>query len=114
MNMTETRKVIIDCDTGVDDALAILLCLKNLDVVGITTVGGNVGLENTQRNTRYVTEVAGRTDVPVFAGYARPLLVPFRTPPMSTEPAVWGTFRSPSPRNPWKSSTQWIFSSRPL
>lgn len=76
--MADKRKVIIDCDTGVDDAMALLLCLKRLDVVGITTVGGNVGLSNTQRNTRYVTEVAGYPHVPVFAGYAKPLLVPLQ------------------------------------
>ena len=76
--MSDKRKVIIDCDTGVDDALALLLCQRNLDVVVITTEGANVRLENTQRNTRYVTEVAGRTDVPVYAGDARPLLVPLQ------------------------------------
>ena len=56
----EKKPVIIDCDTGVDDALALLLCLKRLDVVGITAVGGNVGLAATQRNTRFVVETAGR------------------------------------------------------
>ena len=59
-------------------ALALVLCLKNLEVVGITTVGGNVGLASTQRNTRYVTEVTGYTHVPVFAGYDRPMLEPLR------------------------------------
>ena len=98
--MTETRKVIIDCDTGVDDALAILLCLKNLDVVGITTVGGNVGLENTQRNTRYVTEVAGRTDVPVFAGYARPLLVPLQDASYVHGAGGLGNIQVPEPQKP--------------
>lgn len=77
--MADRRKVIIDCDTGVDDSVAILLCFKYLDVLGITTVGGNVALENTQRNSRYVTEVAHRTDVPVYAGHAKPMLVPLET-----------------------------------
>lgn len=76
--MPEKRKVVIDCDTGVDDALALLLAFQHLDVVGITTVGGNVGLSNVQRNTRYVAELAGRWDIPVFAGYDRPLLVPLQ------------------------------------
>lgn len=76
--MADKRKVVIDCDTGVDDAVAILLCLQHFDVLGITTVGGNVGLANTQKNTRYVVETAGRYDVPVFAGYAQPMLVPLR------------------------------------
>ena len=98
--MSDKRKVIIDCDTGVDDALAILLCLKNLDVVGITTVGGNVGLENTQRNTRYVTEVAGRTDVPVFAGYSRPLLVPLHDASYVHGVGGLGNIQVPEPKKP--------------
>ena len=98
--MADQRKVIIDCDTGVDDALALLLCLKRLEVVGITTVGGNVGLENTQRNTRYVTEVAGRTDVPVFAGYARPMLVPLRDASYVHGAGGLGDIQVPEPRKP--------------
>ena len=73
------KRVIIDCDTGIDDAIALLLCFRHLDVVGITTVAGNVALANTQRNTRYVTELAGRQDIPVYAGCDRPLLVPLET-----------------------------------
>ena len=73
------KRVIVDCDTGIDDAIALLLCFRHLDVVGITTVAGNVALANTQRNTRYVTELAGRQDIPVYAGCDRPLLVPLET-----------------------------------
>ena len=102
--MADKRKVVIDCDTGVDDAMALLLCLKRLDVLGITTVGGNVGLQNTQRNTRYVTEIAGRTDVPVLPGTQSPCWSPFRTPPMSTVREGWATSRSPNPKSPWKSN----------
>ncbi|MCI8474412.1 MAG: nucleoside hydrolase [Oscillospiraceae bacterium] len=98
--MSDKRKVIIDCDTGVDDALALLLCLKNLDVVGITTVGGNVRLENTQRNTRYVTEVAGRIDVPVYAGYARPLLVPLQDASYVHGVNGLGSVQVPEPSKP--------------
>lgn len=70
------RKIIIDTDPGQDDALAILLALASpeLDVVGITAVAGNVPLELTQTNTRKVCELAGRPDMPVFAGADRPLL----------------------------------------
>ena len=74
-----SKRVILDCDTGIDDAIALLLCFRHLDVVGITTVAGNVALANTQRNTRYVTELAGRQDIPVYAGCDRPLLVPLET-----------------------------------
>ena len=98
--MADKRKVVIDCDTGVDDAMALLLCLKRLDVLGITTVGGNVGLQNTQRNTRYVTEIAGRTDVPVFAGYAKPLLVPLQDASYVHGAGGLGNIQVPEPQKP--------------
>jgi len=68
-------KIIIDTDPGQDDAVAILLALASpeLDVLGITAVAGNVPLELTARNARMVCELAGRPDVPVFAGCDRPL-----------------------------------------
>ncbi|MEM6386321.1 MAG: nucleoside hydrolase [Pseudomonadota bacterium] len=69
------RKIIIDTDPGQDDAVAILLALASpeLDVVGITAVAGNVPLELTQKNARIVCELAGRTDIPVYAGADKPL-----------------------------------------
>ena len=69
------RKIIIDTDPGQDDAVAILLALASpeLEVLGITAVAGNVPLELTARNARIVCELAGRTDVPVFAGCDRPM-----------------------------------------
>lgn len=72
-----TRPIIIDCDPGQDDAVALLLALsapKELDILGITTVAGNVPLALTQRNARLVCELAGRHDVPVFAGCSRPMV----------------------------------------
>ena len=70
------RKIIIDTDPGQDDAVAILLALaspEDIDVVGITCVAGNVPLELTSKNARIVCELAGKTDVPVYAGCDRPL-----------------------------------------
>jgi purine nucleosidase len=69
------RKVILDCDPGQDDAIAILLALASpeIDVLAITAVAGNVGLERTQRNARAVVELAGAT-TPVHAGCPRPLV----------------------------------------
>jgi purine nucleosidase len=70
------RKIIIDTDPGQDDAVAILLALASpdeIEVLGITAVAGNVPLELTARNARMVCELAGRLDVPVFAGCDRPL-----------------------------------------
>jgi purine nucleosidase len=68
-------RIIIDTDPGQDDAVAILLALASpeLDVLGITAVAGNVPLELTARNARIIVELAGRTEVPVFAGSAAPL-----------------------------------------
>lgn len=72
------RAIIIDTDPGQDDAIAILLALASpeLDVLGITVVAGNVLLSLTEQNARKVCELAGRTDVKVFAGCARPLVRP--------------------------------------
>ena len=68
--------VILDCDPGHDDALAILLALARpeLDVRAITTVAGNAPLPATTRNALRVLTLVGRTDVPVAAGADRPLL----------------------------------------
>ena len=77
MTSTPARTpVIIDCDPGHDDALAITLALARpeLDVLGITTVGGNATLPNTTRNALRVLALLGRTDVPVAAGAATPMV----------------------------------------
>lgn len=73
--MTRPRKIIIDTDPGQDDAVAILLALASpeLEVLGITAVAGNVPLPLTARNARIVCELAGRTDIRVFAGCDRPM-----------------------------------------
>jgi inosine-uridine nucleoside N-ribohydrolase len=67
--------VLIDCDPGQDDAIALLLALASpeVDVVGVTTVAGNQTLEKTTANALRVLELAGRGDVPVAAGAERPL-----------------------------------------
>ena len=73
--------VIIDCDPGHDDALAITLALARpeLDVLGITTVGGNATLANTTRNALRILALLGRPDVPVAAGSPDPLVRPLET-----------------------------------
>jgi purine nucleosidase len=71
------RRIIIDTDPGIDDAVAILLALaapEELEVLGIVAVAGNLPLTATERNARRVCELAGRSDMPVYAGCARPLL----------------------------------------
>ena len=76
------RKIIIDTDPGQDDAVAILLALASpdaLEVLGVTTVAGNVDLQKTTLNACKVLELAGRADVPVFAGCDRPMQRPLVT-----------------------------------
>ena len=76
------RKIIIDTDPGQDDAVAILLALaspEEIEVLGITAVAGNVPLELTAKNARIVCELAGHTDVSVYAGCDRPLNRPLVT-----------------------------------
>lgn len=71
-----TTKLLLDCDPGLDDALAILLAYgdPDLELVAITTVGGNVALENTTRNALELREYLGFTSVPVAAGASGPLV----------------------------------------
>lgn len=76
------RPIIIDCDPGTDDAVALLLAMaspEELDLRGITCVAGNVALELTAVNARRIVELAGRTDIPVRAGCARPIMGPLIT-----------------------------------
>lgn len=72
--MDKKRKVVIDCDPGIDDSFALMLCIRYLDVQGIVAVGGNTGLEYTERNARFITELTGRPDIPVYAGYDMPMI----------------------------------------
>ena len=68
------RNFLIDTDTASDDAVAIMMALAAPDVrvIALTTVAGNVGLEQATRNALLTAEICG-SDVPVFAGAGRPL-----------------------------------------
>lgn len=69
------QSLIIDCDPGVDDAVALMLAFGagEFELLAVTAVGGNVPVEKTARNARMLRQIAGREDVPVFAGAERPL-----------------------------------------
>ena len=69
------RRFIVDTDVGADDAVAIMMALRHPDVrvEAITTVAGNVGVEQATRNALYVAELCG-ADVPVYQGMGRPML----------------------------------------
>ncbi len=73
-----TEKIILDCDPGIDDALAIAFAVgsPDIDLRGITTVAGNVGLDLTTSNAQRVSEFAGALGVPVTPGSPAPLLRP--------------------------------------
>jgi inosine-uridine nucleoside N-ribohydrolase len=66
-------KLVVDCDPGHDDAVALMLAHQCAEVVGITTVSGNATLENTTRNALNIVELIG-ADTPVHSGAARPLV----------------------------------------
>jgi inosine-uridine nucleoside N-ribohydrolase len=73
--MAEQIPIILDCDPGHDDAIALLLALASpeVDLLGVTTTYGNQTLAKTTANALRVLELVGRTDVPVAAGAERPL-----------------------------------------
>jgi purine nucleosidase len=75
------QKILLDCDPGVDDALAIAYAVGSpqLDLVGITTVAGNVSLDKTTANALRVRDFLGATGIPVTAGSAAPLARPALT-----------------------------------
>ncbi|GAA0186502.1 hydrolase [Lithospermum erythrorhizon] len=68
--MAERKKIIIDTDPGIDDAMAIFLALQSpeIEVIGLTTIFGNVHTTLATRNALHLLEVAGRTDIPVAEG----------------------------------------------
>ncbi len=74
--MAEQRTIILACAPGHDDAVAIMLALGNpgIELLGLTTVGGNQTLEKVTRNAQSVLVMCGRDDVPVHAGAGRPLV----------------------------------------
>ncbi len=71
-------RIILDTDPGIDDALALLLALASpeVEIAAITTVSGNVGVDDTTQNALALLELAGRTDIPVARGSAQSLLRP--------------------------------------
>ena len=93
------RDFLIDTDTASDDAVAILMALSAPDVhvLGLTTVAGNVGVEQATRNALLTAEIAA-VEVPVFVGAAAPLMRPLRTRIGSTAATVSAIAAIPPPR----------------
>ena len=69
------KKIIIDCDPGHDDAVAIMLAAANdnIEILGITCVGGNASLENTKINALKICSLIGKTDIPIYSGSYKPI-----------------------------------------
>ena len=97
--MALPQPLVLDVDTGLDDALALLLALRSpeVNVVGVTTVAGNVALPDVLRNTRHVLDTAGATSVPVAAGAAAPLVCPLTTATFFHGPHGLGDVVAPEP-----------------
>ena len=70
-----SKKIILDCDPGHDDAVAIMLAIASddIDLLGITCVGGNATLENTKLNALKICSLLKREDIPIYAGSDKPL-----------------------------------------
>ncbi|WP_127753121.1 nucleoside hydrolase [Devosia sp. 1566] len=77
--MTSTCRMILDVDTGIDDAMAVVFALNHpgIQLEALTTTYGNIDVASATRNTLQLLEAAGRTDIPVAAGCSRALTRPF-------------------------------------
>ena len=77
------QKIIIDTDPGIDDSMAIFFALSSpeLEVIGLTTVFGNVHVDLAVTNALRLLEIAGRTDIPVAKGAANSLVGDYANPP---------------------------------
>lgn len=73
------KKYIMDCDPGHDDAIALILAAKHLDILGITTVGGNQTIEKVTTNALKILEIMKRTDIPVYPGSENPWIQELET-----------------------------------
>ena len=72
------KKIILDCDPGMDDSMAIVMACKaeELEVMAVTTVNGNYPVDVTSKNALKILEMLGRTDIPVAKGMAAPMVRP--------------------------------------
>ena len=82
-------RAIIDVDTGTDDAIALIIAANSpeLEIAGITTVGGNASLTDTTRNTLRLMSYLGRADIPVSRGANKPIEADSTSPTTTTAPA---------------------------
>ncbi|KAK7872392.1 hypothetical protein R5R35_007008 [Gryllus longicercus] len=91
--MKSKMRVIVDCDAGADDAMALFLLLagdanKEIDILAVTCVSGNTGVQNVKINVLRTLQAANRLDIPVFVGADGPLIPP--APTGETSPGYYG------------------------
>jgi purine nucleosidase len=100
--VTASVPLILDVDTGIDDALALLYACasEEVELVAVTCVAGNVGARQVAENTRAVLELAGRPDVEVALGREVPLVRELRTAPETHGPKGLGDAELPPPSRP--------------
>ena len=101
--MTEARTpLILDVDTGIDDALALLYACASPDaeILAVTALAGNASADDTERNTRAVLEAAGRGDIDVAVGRPTPLLRALEITPETHGPGGLGYANPPEPLRP--------------
>ncbi len=102
MSPTARVPLILDVDTGVDDALALLYAVASpeAEIVAVTALSGNVHVDDTERNTRAILELVGRGDIEVAAGRPVPLLRPLEITPETHGPHGIGYAELPEPARP--------------
>ena len=108
------RKIILDTDPGVDDAMAIFFALASpeLEIVGLTTVFGNAQLEATTKNALTLLEIADRKEIPVVAGANKPIASPYLgpVPHVHGENGLGNAKTPPVSGSPLSSSvTEWMY-----
>lgn len=96
------KRILIDCDPGIDDSLAILFALKSpaLKIEAITAVSGNLTADRTSINVRKTLELLGVSDIPVAQGMLTPLVRPFPSDPFSHGDDGLGNTNLPAPKLP--------------
>lgn len=96
------KRILIDCDPGIDDSLAVLFALKSstLKIEAITAVSGNLTADKTSINARKTLELLGVTDIPVAQGMLTPLVRSFPSDPFSHGDDGLGNTNLPSPKLP--------------
>jgi purine nucleosidase len=108
----QPRKIVIDCDPGIDDAMAIVLAMQysGFEIVGISTVFGNAYVDQATRNALTVVELSGRA-IPVYRGAAKPRRIAIEPPPdfVHGKDGLGNTNQPPPKRSPQpKSAAQFL------